>query len=74
MPSGSPKLQEDHHGAGKPLQTGAALHVPSATRPCLTDKEGQCGPWAMPWKDRKSYFLRASYGQQHIFEGAVQLE
>lgn len=37
-------------------------------------EEGQCGPWAMPWKGRKSYFLRALHVQQHVFEGDVQLE
>lgn len=73
MPPGTPKLQEDHHGAGEPLQAAAPPHGPSATRPRLTDKEGQCGPWAMSWKGRKTSLLRASRVQQHVFEAAVQL-
>lgn len=37
--------REDHHGVGEPSQAAAPLHSPLATRPCLTDEEGQCGPW-----------------------------
>lgn len=68
VPSGTPRLQEHHHRAGSCSSTWSFSHQ---TPP--HSKEGQWGPWAMPWKGRKSYFLCASYVQHYVFEWPVQL-